>query len=360
MFGNCNIEDLDSYRDRSSTRDKSRVIRSVSWGDQTIHYFEDPSKPSLTIPIPRLTSKEIAEQEMVIDLREVFGKECELDYLATRRRRKSVCFEEEFDLESWAESKIYNTYSISSVATDESIPSNIELEFEFEDSIMKSHQTSEAQNSLLAMVVPLSHSMTHYAAELVETVRTAVSQAISNAKYFGIAIKERFFDRVAKSEAPNESFLTNKLVDLAEIAKSEGCNHPNFTMRVGLQHSLASNRVDLMKTPPGLLSPRLGTGEKASISIPDSDFKEIYRKAYFASRFKAKNQNHNYRQNEWHKLTGKHSWKKSLLKFSKNRKYQKHYLLPDHRKRSLTHKIQVLTHSRRTTRMSNAGISQEN
>lgn len=304
----------------------------------------------------------MAEQEMVIDLREVFGNECEMDYLATRRRRKSVCFEEEFDLDGWAQSPVYCTYSITPVCTDESIPSNTELEFERDDNVKIWQEISEKKASLPALAVPIEQTWFQFAAELAETVRSAINQAISNAKSIGMVIKENIFNRGVSREAPLKISSVNKMVESTANENSENDNRPRDILREDLQQFVSNMRNGLMRAAAGLLSPRLSTNEKTSISITTTNFSKVYQSSLSTKRSihlaRPKDKGLLSTFNRLH-LTRQTSWKKSWLKITRNRKSPHLSVLPHSRKRSVTRKVQTQYHFRKTERMSKGDISKE-
>lgn len=72
--------------------DQSTRKRCVSWGFQTVLYFEQSPALEIHTPIPELTRKEEREQQAVVDLKEIFGEDFDSQDLQvyTRRRRRGV------------------------------------------------------------------------------------------------------------------------------------------------------------------------------------------------------------------------------------------------------------------------------
>jgi hypothetical protein len=84
--------------------------RRVTWGFQTVFYFEQSPALEVHTPIPELTLKEERAQEAVVDLREIFGEELgdqEIQFY-TRRRRRAFDLEEDTTLFQCEEPKSTN------------------------------------------------------------------------------------------------------------------------------------------------------------------------------------------------------------------------------------------------------------
>jgi hypothetical protein len=76
----------------------TRSSRRVTWGSQSIIYFEQSPVHLVQSQIPVATKGEKRTQEQVIDLREVFGDDFSEEQSTIRRRRKKSCLDKELAL----------------------------------------------------------------------------------------------------------------------------------------------------------------------------------------------------------------------------------------------------------------------
>lgn len=281
-------EEYEGDRDRSSTAERSGMIKSVSWGTQTIYYFDEPSKGNKTEPIPPMTSREIADQEMIVDMSEVFGKDNEMDFLGTRRRRKSVCFEEEFDLDSWASSPVYSTYSISNTKTDESMDTATQ-KAQTKTDIYYQNQKLEVQVEPVKeeqFTSQITSGLLNLAYNSCGLLQEKTSEALSGLTKALMELRERIQSWMVNSVTSNQiqsTAVTRGNFQLVQHPQKK--NIQSFKFLDEGSYLLVTKQSELFGTTPGLFSPRLSTSQKTSISVSSSDLSRVFRSAISISRW---------------------------------------------------------------------------
>lgn len=343
MLTSSTIEELDCHRERSSTADKSRVVRSVAWGSQTTYYFEEPSKPSVTIPIPAQRPKEMAELDKVVDLREVFGEECEMDFIATRKRRKSICFEENFDLDSWAQSPTCRTFSNSSIKTQDTLAPMADLKDEEDrEKLSKNSATvgslKKVENQV-STTHPLKQTWEQLSAWVSKKVLCLANQVRSLMISAGLSIYQEWLSIAAEREAACRDHYHNFMkVDQALKLHSKKETLPLLSLLGESKFVFSAKKSELTKAAPGLFSPRLSTREKASIAVPTSDLCRVCCSA--ASLWRSRKDSFRYSRRQGFASEAHKSWRK----YRKLRRSSQIVIKLNYRKRSLPSRVQFLHH----------------